>query len=123
MTNAAARMLTNEQLREIVRMAESREAVRIGAALPIARKAIARRWKIAAGTLSNFSKARVKDVRSSVLRAIGSGLLSDLNNEISRLEHERKLLLECGFGVDSSEAHEVEDVLAKVRAAYGALSQ
>jgi hypothetical protein len=115
--------MTNERLREFVELAEKREMARLGKKLPDARQALADRWKLAAGTLENLRRLRIKKPALDIKRAIRAGLLADLKAEESRIQHERFLLLQCDFDLDSSEVNEMENALEKVRAAYQALDR
>lgn len=113
--------IRNEDFSEIVKLAERREMLVLNVKNPEARASIARRWKLAVGTLSNVKRGRRKNM-GELRRIIGEALYRDLGTELTRLAHEQQLLRQCGFGADSREIHEIQNVMQKVRAAYEALA-
>lgn len=114
---------SHEQFREIVRRAEDREKTRIDAPLPIAREALGRRWKIAPGTLSNVRRGRLKNLSAMVRDRIAAAILSDLDADIRRLEHEKQVLLQSGSVLGANEILEIETWLSKARTAIDAVKR
>lgn len=71
-----------------VRSLENRETERTGLALPEARKAVARRLGVPAGTLSSLRRGRIKGVRSWVEDRLRDGLIAALEAEMRKTANE-----------------------------------
>lgn len=78
-------------LRQCLRSVVRREAVRAGS-VPHARAAIARRYKLAPGTLENAERGRAKRIDHRLVMAI----ISEIQAEWLRLEHEIQMLRQMG---------------------------
>ena len=98
-----------------VRQLEDKEAARIGQPVPVARGFLARRLKVAPGTLENMRRGRVKEPRASLVEKIKGALIRELEGEIQALNHELEILRRSGAGPDSEQIFEVETLLAQAK--------
>lgn len=99
---------------DLVRLEEIRSA-RLQTSRATARKGIARETKIAPGTLENIKNMRTKGVRMWVALKIRDTLLSDLQREMARLQHEYDVLVRTGADPRCDEVAEVQTLLARAR--------
>lgn len=102
-----------------VRRLEDREAVKSGTPVPVARLSIARRLRIAPGTLENLRRNRVKEPRASIVDKIRRALVDELEREIQALTHEVELLRATGMRPDADEIFQAETLLAQARKLLG----
>ena len=98
-----------------VRQLEDKEAVRIGQPVPVARGFLARRLKVAPGTLENMRRGRVKEPRASLVEKIKGALIRELESEIQALSHEVEILRRSGCRPDEKQILEAETLLAKAK--------
>lgn len=101
-------------LAEVTRGMIRREKYRVGCP-EAARATVARRLRIGAGSLSNLIRERIKAVSSEVRDRIVSAAIADLHNEISKLEHEKQLLMAMGDRPDSLDFQAVETSIETAR--------
>ncbi len=94
---------------------EDREKARTGLPVSIARNAIARRLKIAPGTLENLRRGRSKGVRAWIYEALRAELVRELEQEQRRLSHELEILRQGGKGAVSGSIGEIEKHLEAVK--------
>ena len=95
-----------ESLRSVVR----REAVRCGS-VPIARKALAHRYRVALGTLERAERGRSKRVDQRLVDLV----IKEVTDEWKRLEHELMILKQMGSDPRLSRLPEIETQLAALR--------
>jgi hypothetical protein len=93
-----------------------REKSRLGCP-QAARDTVARRIKIGAGSLSNLIRERIKTVSADLRDRLVSAAIADLSNELTKLEHERQLLLQMGTSPDHDDMRSLESALATARKA------
>ena len=98
------------------RRLEDREQERSGVLLPVARMTVARRTGVAAGTLENLRRGRIKGVREWIVAALRAALISEVEADIARAQHELTVLKASHRGVDHCQVAEVETSLASLRA-------
>jgi len=94
----------------------AREKVRTGVTVPDAIRIVARRAKVAPGTIFNLINGRLKKLSVDVCGSIQRLAISELSQEIQRLEHERTVLIQSGVAHTSIDFCEVETYLAKAKA-------
>jgi len=102
------------------------EAIRANhssASIANARASIARETKIAPGTLENIRRKRTKGVRGWIAETIRAALLRELQREITRLNHEFKMLVASGAGHRDCEMEQVAADLARVKLSLDAVKQ
>lgn len=116
-------VVSHEQFQEIVRRAEDREKARLQASMQPARRSLARRWGVAPGTLENVRRGRLKRLSAVVRDRIAAAVISDLDADIRRLEHEKQLLLQSGSVLGANEILEIETWLSKARSAIDAVKR
>ena len=97
------------------RRLEDRERSRSCVSLPVARLAVARRTGVAVGTLENLRRGRIKGVREWVAERLRAALISELEAELARTEHELSILRASRRRVDQGQIVEVEASLAALR--------
>lgn len=97
------------------RRLEDRERQRSSVSLPVARQAVARRTGVPAGTLENLRRGRIKGVREWVADRLRSALISELEAEFARTEHELAFLRASHRRVDQGQIVQVEASLAALR--------
>ncbi len=98
---------------------EDREAARSGLKLPDARKAVAERIAVPSGTLRNLRKNRVKGIAVHWYERLRAAVVSDLQAEMRRLQHEQHVLSQTGVDPRGGEAAAVVASIAAVRLALG----
>lgn len=97
---------------------EDRERVRSGAALPIARRAVARRLGVAPGSLENLRRGRTKGVRAWLFERIRSAFIQEAQQELQRLSHELDVAIQSGMDPRDDQMGEV---VAHIEALKGLL--
>ena len=85
-----------EMLNEMARSLERSEARRIGTTLTQARKTVARRVGLTAAAFENFLYQRTKVVPNWVMGRVRAELISVLQLEVQKLEHEIQLHKQIG---------------------------
>jgi hypothetical protein len=100
---------------------ERMRSASLQASMADARKSLARDMKVAAGTLENVRKGRLKGVRLWVAEKIHGALIRELEREMARLTHEYQILVQCGAHRVDDEVSEVESLLARARQALEAM--
>ena len=105
-------------LAQVARGMIQREKNRLGCP-QAARDTVARRIKIGAGSLSNLIRERIKTVSADLRDRLVSAAIADLTNELTKLEHERQLLLQMGTSPDHDDMRSLESALATARQAIG----
>ena len=95
---------------------EDRERARSGHPLALARKVIARRLKIAPGTLENLRRGRSKGVRAWIYEALRAEMIRELTQEQKRLAHELDMVRQSGGGAGSGTVTEIEKHLGAIKA-------
>lgn len=103
-------------LAQVARGMIQREKNRLGCP-QAARDTVARRIKIGAGSLSNLIRERIKTVSADLRDRLVSAAIADLTNELTKLEHERQLLLQMGTSPDHDDMRSLESALATARQA------
>lgn len=78
------------------RVLEDSEARRLGVRITTARDSVARRLKIAPGTLENIRRFRIKTIPNWLMARIRTEFVAVLQTEIRRLEHEIHLARQIG---------------------------
>lgn len=102
-------------LNRFARALENAEAKRIGASLPVARSRIASRLGVSPGTLENIRRLRTKIVPNWLMNKVRSELISVLQLEIRRLEHEVHLARQTGSNHRDGDLASAETSLATAR--------
>lgn len=92
-----------------------RDQNRLGGCVEDATLRVARRLKVAAGTFANIIRQRVKKVSADIRDRIVSAALTDIQQEIERLEHDKRLLEALGFGPSCDDFLAAEAALATAR--------
>jgi len=100
---------------EFARSLEKAEARRLGINEKKARARIAGRLGVAPGTLENLRRLRTKIVPNWLMNRVRSELVSVLQLEIQRLEHEVQLARQTGSGYRDDTLVPAEAHLAAVR--------
>jgi len=98
-----------------VRQLEDKEAARIGQPVPVARGFLARRLKVAPGTLENMRRGRVKEPSASLFEKIKGAWVRELEREIQALSHELEMVRQSGAGPDQQQVIAVETLLAQAK--------
>lgn len=98
---------------------EDREVARTGLKLPDARKAVSQRISVPPGTLRNLRKNRVKGIAVHWYERIRAAVISDLQAEMRRLQHEQHVLQQSGAHPAGDEASAVVASIQAVRLALG----
>ena len=93
-----------------------REKNRTGSA-DAAKATVARRLRVGVGSLTNIIKRRVKTISADVRDRLVSAAIQDLTNEITRLDHERQLLLQMGTSPMADDMRALESALETARQA------
>jgi hypothetical protein len=99
-----------------VRRLEDRERERLCVPFPVARRSVSRRIGVAAGTLENLRRGRIKGVREWVLAALRAALVAEIEADIARAKHELQILRASDRRVDQSQISEVEAGLCSLLA-------
>ena len=110
------RMSSVPELAAVAGSMVRREKYRVGCA-DTARASVARRVRLGVGSLTNIIKRRVKSVSAEVRDRLVAAAIADLTLEISRLEHERQLLLQMGASPAHDDMRALEGALAAAREA------
>ena len=105
----------NASAEGFARRLEDRERERSGVSLPVARLAVARRTGIAAGTLENLRRGRIKGVRAWIFDKLHAALIAELEAEVARTEHEIVVLRASRKSVGPELLREAEQSLASLR--------
>jgi hypothetical protein len=104
-----------ETLNVMARSLERSEARRVGTTLTMARKSIARRIGVTASAFENFLYQRTKVVPSWLMSRVRAELLSALQMEVQKLEHEIHLHRQTGADHSGSALVAAETQLAAAR--------
>ena len=94
---------------------EERERAKTGHSLAVARNAVARRIKVAPGTLENLRRGRTKGIRAWIFEALRAELVRELEQEQRRLAHELEILRQGGGGAVSGSIGEIQKHLEAVK--------
>jgi hypothetical protein len=94
---------------------ERRERARVSS-LAIARQNVARRLRVGVGTFENLVRDRVKRIDATIRDRLQELLVSELEQEISRLTHELEMARQSGAHPASQHVGEIETYLEKARA-------
>lgn len=94
-----------------------KEQDRSGSCAETALASVARRLKAAPGAFANIIRMRVKKVSADMRDRIVTAALADIEHEIERLDHDKRLLESLGFGPSHNDVVAVEDAIASARAA------
>lgn len=86
----------DDEAREWARHLEDREASRCGP-LSVARKSLARRIGVSAGTLENLRRGRIKGIKAYIFERIRAAYLAELTRQKGLLEHEIAVAQAKGF--------------------------
>lgn len=97
---------SDEAARMWAAFVDGAEQRRSGVALAVARKNVARRLRVAAGTLDELSRNRLKGVRVWVFDRLRAAFIREAQSEIKRLEHEIEMARVAGgrIGVEQTAA-------------------
>jgi hypothetical protein len=98
----------------IARNLEQRERQRAGTK-EAARRSLADKLKIGVGTLENIIRARVKSVDERIRDRLQALLVSELEAEIGRLQHELEMARKGAFVLGAEHIGQVEAHLAQAR--------
>jgi hypothetical protein len=79
------------------------------------RAAIARETKVAAGTMENIRRGRLKGVRGWVAMAIRAALVREVQRQLGALEHELEILRRSGVDPRNNEFQAVATDAAAIR--------
>lgn len=101
------------------RSLEDREAASTGRSLVAARRSLARKIKIAPGTLENLRKGRIKAVAADVYARLHEAVDRQLYAEMRRLEHEYQLVQQQGLDPRSLDHQAILADMAKIKTAMG----
>jgi hypothetical protein len=104
-----------ETLNGMARSLERSEARRIGTTLTQARKIVARRLGITSGAFENFLYQRTKVVPNWFMSRVRAELLSVLQMEVQKLEHEIQLHRQTGADHSGDALVSAETQLAAAR--------
>lgn len=116
-------MSTVEAVSRVSRGLISREQTRGGGSFDDAVARVARRIKTGPGSLANIVRQRVKSISADMKDRIVSEALAALQRDISRLEHEKQLLLQVGAGANDRDLCALESALATVQATLDQLGR
>lgn len=100
------------------RTLEEREASR-GLDRRAAQEAVARRTGVPLGKIVSLRKNRLKDIGVAAYEALRRGVMSEIEQEMRRLEHELQLLRTAGLDPRDDQMEAVVADLAKARQALG----
>ena len=93
-----------------------------GVPIDQARKMVARRTGIPAGTLENLRRGRVKTVAAHVFAALHTAIINQLTFEIGRLTHELQIARMSSDRMDAGSVLAAEAALQAARDAIGGKS-
>jgi hypothetical protein len=102
-------------LRALVDEAELRTASRDGVKRPIARATLAQKWGVSFWTLTNYRRGRLKDLRGEMISRIKAGLISGIESEIRKLEHDLLLVRQSGSTLSEANILQAEAALEQAR--------
>ncbi len=94
-----------------------KEQERAGTCADTALVTVARRLRAAPGAIASILRMRVNKVCADLRDRIVKAALNDIQQEIERLDADRRLLENMGFGPDQGDVLAVEDAIAAARAA------
>lgn len=108
-----------ERARDWAVTLEDRERARSGSKLPDARRAVAERIAVPAGTLRNLRLNRVKGIAVHWYERLRAAVVHDLQAEMRRLQHELDIHRQTGSHPASNEVAAVVADIEAVRLALG----
>lgn len=94
----------------------ARETTRSGSP-QAAKQTVARRLRMGSGSFANLIRERIKSVSADVRDRLVAAAIADLGNEITKLEHERQLLLQMGTSPDHDDMRALVGALETAREA------
>lgn len=94
-----------------------KEQERSGGCSETALASVARRLRAAPGAFANIIRMRVKKVSADLRDRIVAAALADIEHEIERLDHDKKLLEGMGCGPSHSDLVTLESALETARSA------
>ena len=92
-----------------------RDQGRFGGDSETATARVARRLRAAPGTFANIIRQRVKKISAEMRDRIVNAALADVQQEIERLDHEKRLLESMGFNPSHDDFRAVEAGLEAAR--------
>ena len=98
---------------------EDRERIRSGVPLPVARKSVARRVGIPAGTLETLRNGRRKGLSAWLFARLQSAVIAEMNREISRCAHELEIARQAGLDPRSDEMAALEAAVSRAKVMLG----
>lgn len=98
----------------LARSLERKERSR-GFSQPHARERIAGKLRIGVGTFENIVRNRVKGVDAAVRDRIRDLLISEIQSEITRLDHELQMVRQIGCQLAMDQIREIEAHLGKAK--------
>lgn len=100
-----------------------KEQERAGGCAETALASVARRLRAAPGAFANIIRMRVKKVSADLRDRIVAAALSDIEHEIERLDHDKRLLEGMGCGPSHSDVVTLEGALATARDALARMKR
>lgn len=94
-----------------------KEQERVGGCAETALASVARRMRAAPGAFANIIRMRVKKIHADLRDRIVAAALMDIQQEVERLDADKRLLEGLGFGPSHNDVLAVEDAIAAGRAA------
>jgi hypothetical protein len=94
---------------------EESEKRRNGVKLARARSAVARRVKLAPGTLENLRRNRIKDLGAKATEMLRQAFLREIEREIGALTNEYELARQSGLDPHENKMREIESHIAALR--------
>lgn len=91
----------HDALQDLYTEVEDKRALQEGS-IPRARTAIARECKVAAGTLENFRRGRLKDLRGRIRDRISNFVVQSLQREISRAQSDLEIAMRLASRPDDA---------------------
>lgn len=92
-----------------------KEQERVGGGAETALASVARRLRAAPGAFANIIRMRVKKVSADLRDRIVAAALSDIEHEIERLDHDKRLLEGMGCGPSHHDLVTLEGALETAR--------
>jgi hypothetical protein len=92
-----------------------RDQERLGGCADTALARVARRVRATPGTFANIVRMRVQKIRDDLRERIVAAALADIDQEIQRLEHDKRLLEAMGVSPSCDDYRAAEDALATAR--------
>ena len=108
-------MAIEMQTRQWATELEDRERARSRTPLITARRAVANRVGVPAGTLENIRRGRSKGVRAWVAEKIRSAIVAEMEREVERLTHEIFLALQGAPGTDPIHSRAIKAQIAVLK--------